>query len=158
MPYARGTTILGEEVSYDSGDYPAALAEAVALSGFPASAAFPSHPADGTRAGAEPTPRDAIGTDAGPAGAAERHRRGMGLACFVEKTGTGPFEGARAFLDRSGALVVATGACDLGQGIETCLAQIAGDALGVDHAGSPCGTATPTSSPTGSGASRAAGR
>ena len=135
MPYARGTTILGEEVSYDSGDYPAALAEAVALSGFPASAAFPSHPADGTRAGAEPTPRDAIGTDAGPAGAAGRHRRGMGLACFVEKTGTGPFEGARAFLDRSGALVVATGACDLGQGIETCLAQIAGDALGVDYAG-----------------------
>ena len=135
MPYARGTTILGEEVSYDSGDYPAALAEAVALSGFPANVAFPSHPADGTRAGAEPTPRDAIGTDAGPAGAAGRHRRGMGLACFVEKTGTGPFEGARAFLDRSGALVVATGACDLGQGIETCLAQIAGDAFGVGYAG-----------------------
>ena len=59
----------------------------------------------------------------------------MGLACFVEKTGTGPFEGARAFLDRSGALVIATGACDVGQGLETCLAQIAGDALGVDHAG-----------------------
>ena len=59
----------------------------------------------------------------------------MGLACFVEKTGTGPFEGARASLDRSGALVIATGACDVGQGLETCLAQIAGDALGVDHAG-----------------------
>ena len=72
-----------------------------------------------------------------PAGAGRtgRHRHGMGLACFVEKTGTGPFEGARAFLDRSGALVVATGACDVGQGLETCLAQIAGDALGVDHAG-----------------------
>ena len=108
MPYARGTTILGEEVSYDSGDYPAALAEAAALSGF----------------------------RAGPAGAGRtgRNRHGMGLACFVEKTGTGPFEGARAFLDRSGALVVATGACDVGQGLETCLAQIAGDALGVDHA------------------------
>ena len=109
MPYARGTTILGEEVSYDSGDYPSALAEAASFS------EFQSHSAAADLTG--------------------RHRRGMGLACFVEKTGTGPFEGARAFLDRSGALVVATGACDLGQGIETCLAQIAGDALGVDYAG-----------------------
>ena len=111
MPCARGTTILGEAVSYDSGDYPSALAEAVSLSEF------------------RPDPAGAGRSRAG------RHRRGMGLACFVEKTGTGPFEGARAFLERSGALVVATGACDLGQGLETCLAQIAGDALGVDHAG-----------------------
>ena len=109
MPYARGTTILGEKVSYDSGDYPAALAEAASFSGFRSNSAR--------------------------AGRTGRHRHGMGLACFVEKTGTGPFEGARAFLDRSGALVVATGACDLGQGIETCLAQIAGDALGVGYAG-----------------------
>ena len=109
MPCARGTTILGEAVSYDSGDYPSALAEATSLS------EFRSRPAGAGRAG--------------------RHRHGMGLACFVEKTGTGPFEGARAFLERSGALVVATGACDVGQGLETCLAQIAGDALGVDHAG-----------------------
>ena len=109
MPYARGTTILGEEVSYDSGDYPFALAEAASFSEFRSNSAG--------------------------AGRAGRHRHGMGLACFVEKTGTGPFEGARAFLDRSGALVVATGACDVGQGLETCLAQIAGDALGVDHAG-----------------------
>ena len=113
MPFPRGTTILGEDVSYDSGDYPSALAEAVESSGFPA------------------RDRGAPRGRASP----ERHRRGMGLACFVEKTGTGPFEGARAFLDRSGALVVATGACDVGQGLETCLAQLAGDALGVDHAG-----------------------
>ena len=146
----------GRRWSYDTGDYPAALAEAAALSGFLASApsasggpaggdaiaggaggggASVSSPADGTGASVEPTLRDAIGTDAGPAGAPGRLRRGMGLACFVEKTGTGPFEGARAFLDRSGALVIATGACDVGQGLETCLAQIAGDALGVDHAG-----------------------
>ena len=109
MPYERGTTILGEDVSYDSGDYPAALAEAASFSGFRARST------------------GAVRTG--------RHRHGMGLACFVEKTGTGPFEGARAFLDGSGALVVATGACDVGQGLETCLAQIAGDALGVDHAG-----------------------
>ena len=158
MPFARGTTILGEEVSYDSGDYPAALAQAVTLSGFPSNGtrAVPSGeagsggrwtPGGRSGSGAEAAPEGASGTgtatgpgsDAagGPAAADRpgRHRHGMGLACFVEKTGTGPFEGARAFLDRSGALVVATGACDVGQGLETSLAQVAGDALGVDHAG-----------------------
>ena len=239
MPYARGTTILGEEVSYDSGDYPAALSEAVALSGFPTRGPGPSldggrvaersgtavelvqpsasgtggaagtgtsggsafhadiaSDADPSRtpmAGPAASPQEGVPrrgdgfpgsagilpaqptggspvrrrmearasggpaleglsrqsgegidvlrgsrTDAGPTagtGHGTRFRRGMGLACFVEKTGTGPFEGARAFLDRGGALVIATGACDLGQGIETCLAQIAGDALGVEHAG-----------------------
>ena len=109
IPFARGTSILGEEVVYDSGDYPSALAEAASLSEFRSNSAGAGRPG--------------------------RNRRGMGLACFVEKTGTGPFEGARAFLDRSGTLVVATGACDVGQGLETCLAQVAGDALGLDHAG-----------------------
>ena len=164
MPFARRTSILGEEVVYDSGDYPAALAEAAALSGFgsPGTRTEPgvrgAPPAGRVAAGHSGSSglgvREAIagvGPDAGPEAAAlsgadpgpaaagavrpGRHRHGMGLACFVEKTGTGPFEGARASLDRSGALVIATGACDLGQGIETCLAQIAGDALGVDHAG-----------------------
>ena len=159
MPFARGTTILGEKVSYDSGDYPSALAEAVALSGFPLpgartvpdgegeSPAFPApegHP--GTRAPEARAERTAdAGSEASPVcgetavaaaggGRAGRHRLGMGLACFVEKTGTGPFEGARASIERSGSLVIATGACDVGQGLETCLAQIAADALGIDHA------------------------
>ena len=158
MPFARGTSILGEEVAYDSGDYPAALAEAAALSGFPshgtrtvpsgegdfaAGRALDGHSGSGAGEALEGGPgtgleanagseKDAGSVAANPPG---RNRHGMGLACFVEKTGTGPFEGARAFLDRSGALVIATGACDVGQGLETCLAQIAGDALGVDHAG-----------------------
>ena len=182
MPYARGTTILGEEVSYDSGDYPAALAEAVKLSGFPdrdregfasrrvtrtaeracggvqavgwesgtGSGTGMDSTARGEGFGSREEPRHSAGRESrareshgreSPVrvlrgrGASERHRRGMGLACFVEKTGTGPFEGARALLDRSGALVVATGACDVGQGLETCLAQVAADALGIDHAG-----------------------
>ena len=187
MPFARGTTILGEEVSFDSGDYPAALAAAADLSGFPAGgrAVFASRgesgaadrAGDGVQAvGSEPGVGSGTGMDGAARGegfgsrgeprrsagrepraqeshpresdgrechvraprgreSSGRYRHGMGLACFVEKTGTGPFEGARAFLDRSGALVIATGACDLGQGLETCLAQVAGDALGVDHAG-----------------------
>ena len=128
MPFARGTTILGEEVEYDSGDYPHALAEAASLSG------FPSRVRSAARDGEAPDGKAPAGKEAGGRPAA-RYRSGWGLACFVEKTGTGPFEGARACLDRSGALVIATGAADLGQGLETCLAQIAGDALGVDHAG-----------------------
>jgi len=190
MPFPRGTAILGEDVSYDSGDYPSALAEAVELSGFPArdrGEGLASREASGAAQGPgagfreadlqsgagfsaagrdlavrgegsgsreearrsavrgpraqEPHPRESDGREDHVRGAprgrtsSARHRRGMGLACFVEKTGTGPFEGARAFLDRSGALVVATGACDVGQGLETCLAQLAGDALGVDYAG-----------------------
>ena len=121
MPFERGTTILGEKVSFDSGDYPAALAEAAVFGGFPA---------PGSKPAAGP---GAVAAGVAGAGGGERVRHGVGLACFVEKTGTGPFEGARAMLDRSGALVVATGACDLGQGLETCLAQIAADALGIDH-------------------------
>ena len=148
MPFARGTSILGEEVEYDSGDYPHALDEAVALSGFfarTAGAGSPRGAASGRRkdpgsggevdAVARPAPGSnppaPTRTQARGADAAGRYRLGTGLACFVEKTGTGPFEGARAFLDRSGDLVVATGASDLGQGLETCLAQIAADALGV---------------------------
>ena len=173
MPYPRGTSILGEAVAYDSGDYPAALAEAAALShfsprspdtvrsgravsGVPGGGAVSRQgpdsgtelgaiPAAGSGTGVEPAQaagrfgaRSDSGGSAGRAAKAdteERYRLGMGLACFVEKTGTGPFEGARAFLDRSGDLVVATGAADVGQGLETCLAQIAGDALGIDYAG-----------------------
>jgi carbon-monoxide dehydrogenase large subunit/6-hydroxypseudooxynicotine dehydrogenase subunit gamma len=98
MPYRVGTRALGEEVVYDSGDYPAALADVLARSGY----------AERKRDG----------------------RRGFGLACFVEKTGKGPFEGARVALDASGAIEVATGAPSLGQGLETMLAKVAGEALG----------------------------
>ena len=167
MPYARRTTILGEEVSYDSGDYPAALAEAVDLSGFAAGGPAPSGSGGGPPGAGDAPGAEAVveaksdagaeqrmgttsrgvgsrsresssqGTNGEPRGrgSSGRYRHGMGLACFVEKTGTGPFEGARAFLDRNGALVIATGACDVGQGLETCLAQIAGEALGIDYAG-----------------------
>ena len=154
MPYARGTSILGEEVEYDSGDYPAALAEAVALSGFSPRGSGASRTGGLDAASGVGFPTDVAGAGAGScapaadpdreeedgaartarAGAATgRYLRGTGLACFVEKTGTGPFEGARAYLDRSGELVIATGAADLGQGLETCLAQIAGDALGIGY-------------------------
>jgi carbon-monoxide dehydrogenase large subunit/6-hydroxypseudooxynicotine dehydrogenase subunit gamma len=58
---------------------------------------------------------------------------GAGLAMFVEKSGLGPYDGVRATIDTSGAVEIVTGATSVGQGVETVLAQIFADALGVDY-------------------------
>ena len=58
---------------------------------------------------------------------------GAGLAIFVEKSGLGPFDGVRVSVDTSGFVEVVTGAASLGQGVETVVAQICADALGVDY-------------------------
>ena len=58
---------------------------------------------------------------------------GAGLALFLEKSGLGPIDAARARVDESGTVEVITGAASLGQGVETVLAQICADALGVDY-------------------------
>ena len=57
-----------------------------------------------------------------------------GLGLFVEKSGLGPFEGVRIAIDINGAVEVVTGAASVGQGVETVIAQICADALGVDYA------------------------
>src|SRR5262249_37920804 len=44
-----------------------------------------------------------------------------------------PFDGVRVAVDTSGMVEVVTGAASLGQGIETVVAQICADALGVDY-------------------------
>jgi len=53
---------------------------------------------------------------------------------FVEKSGLGPFDGVRVLVDVTGAVEVVTGAASVGQGMETVVAQICADALGVDYA------------------------
>jgi CO/xanthine dehydrogenase Mo-binding subunit len=58
---------------------------------------------------------------------------GAGLAMFVEKSGLGPFDGVRITVDVSGEVEVVTGAASIGQGVETAIAQICADALGVDY-------------------------
>jgi CO/xanthine dehydrogenase Mo-binding subunit len=58
---------------------------------------------------------------------------GLGLACYVEATGMGPYEGARVeVLSSSGKVVVATGVTTQGQSHRTTFAQIAADQLGLD--------------------------
>jgi CO/xanthine dehydrogenase Mo-binding subunit len=58
-------------------------------------------------------------------------RLGVGLACFAEPSGRGPFESARVQLALSGKLHVYTGAGSQGQGQATTLAQICADVMDV---------------------------
>jgi len=56
---------------------------------------------------------------------------GIGVACYVEGTGIGPYEGAKVHVQSNGKVSVATGIGTQGQGHFTVLAQIAADQLGV---------------------------
>ena len=108
MPYDHGLVFQdGRPLIYDSGDYPAALAKLKALIGWDEFAA--------TREAARAAGR----------------RLGIGLACYVEGTGVGPYEGAHVVVETSGKVKVATGLTSQGQGHQTVLAQITADELGV---------------------------
>jgi aerobic carbon-monoxide dehydrogenase large subunit len=108
MPYDCGTKSFGANTVYDSGDYPALFDELLRR-------------LDYGRARADQAARNAR---PGP-------RRGIGLCAYVEKTGLGPFETAHIEARPDGRFTVDTGASSMGPGLETVLAQILGDALGV---------------------------
>ncbi len=61
----------------------------------------------------------------------EGRYHGLGIACFVEGGGSGPREHARMEIAADGTIVVYVGSSAIGQGIETIMAQIAADALGL---------------------------
>src|SRR5438876_3926959 len=96
-------------LTYDSGDYEPALDQALEL-------------IDYHRFVHEEQPR---------LRAAGRHV-GIGVVCYVEGTGIGPYEGARVTVEPSGRVRLATGVGTQGQGHFTAFAQIVGDVLGVD--------------------------
>jgi carbon-monoxide dehydrogenase large subunit/6-hydroxypseudooxynicotine dehydrogenase subunit gamma len=52
---------------------------------------------------------------------------------FVEESGSVARETVRATLESSGTIEIVTGAASVGQGIETVIAQICADVLGVDY-------------------------
>src|SRR5260370_6300236 len=56
---------------------------------------------------------------------------GIGVTCYVEGTGIGPYEGAKVQVQSNGKVSVATGIGTQGQGHFTVFAQIAADQLGV---------------------------
>ena len=108
FPYDHGLIFQdGRELEYDSGDYPASLAKLKALVGW--------DEFEGYRAEM----------------AAQGRRVGIGLACYVEGTGVGPYEGAHVHIETSGKVKVATGLTTQGQGHQTVFAQIVADTLGV---------------------------
>ncbi len=59
-------------------------------------------------------------------------RVGLGLVCYVEGTGIGPYEGARVSVETNGKVTVATGVGTQGQGHYTSFAQVVAEQLGVD--------------------------
>jgi carbon-monoxide dehydrogenase large subunit len=104
LPHRRAIRTLGTDLILDAGDYPALLLAAVAAAerlGYFGRAAVPGW---------------LVGT---------------GCAMFVEKSGLGPRETADVTLTPAGQVRVYAGGTSLGQGIETVLAQIAADTLGV---------------------------
>ena len=60
---------------------------------------------------------------------------GIAVACFIEGAGAGPKETARLELEPDGTVAVYVGSAAVGQGLETVMAQIAADTLGMplDH-------------------------
>ncbi len=111
MPYDQGLIFQdGRPLIYDSGDYPALLAMLKDLIGWDDFAAVRR------------------------AAASEGRRLGIGLACYVEGTGVGPYEGGHVLVETSGKVKVATGLTSQGQGHQTMLAQLVADELGVPFA------------------------
>src|SRR5262249_38814692 len=108
MPYEVGGAALNQHTVYDCGDYASALDKAL----------------------------EAIGYEAARAEQAKARRAGrlvgIGIACLVEKAGLGPWEYARVEIDATGHIVVYSGVAAVGQGIETTLAQVCADELGVE--------------------------
>ena len=108
MPYRKPLKARsGAAMVYDSGDYPACQAEALAAADW---ASFPSRQTAALAAG---------------------RYIGIGMANAVKGTGRGPFESGAVRVAPSGKISVFTGATAMGQGLATALAQICGEQLGV---------------------------
>jgi aerobic carbon-monoxide dehydrogenase large subunit len=109
MPYDMGITYRdGHTIVYDRGDFPAQLRQVLELVDIPS---WKRRRENDSREG---------------------RRIGIGVASFLEGSGVGPHEGAIIRIDQTGRISIYTGAQPHGQGLETTLAQVAADQLGVD--------------------------
>lgn len=109
FPYAQGDLLFqdGRPLIYDSGDYPELMNKAKALIDW---SDFEAYREQARSAG---------------------RKVGIGIACYVEGTGVGPYEGGHVHIETSGKVKVSTGLTSQGQGHETAFAQIVADELGV---------------------------
>lgn len=108
LPFHRVMDTLGTELMLDSGDYPGLLDKALAFAGW-----------------------DKLQVQL-KARRVKGELVGAGYGFFVEKSGLGPFDGVNVTIDTTGHVEIVTGAASVGQGVETVIAQIAADELGVD--------------------------
>ena len=109
MPYVRALDTLGTDVVLDSGDYAGLLDKALAAIEWP-------------RLREKLAARRAAG-----------ELVGAGIGLFVEKSGLGPFDQVKIGIDGDGMVEVVSGSASVGQGMETAIAQICADTLGVDY-------------------------
>jgi aerobic carbon-monoxide dehydrogenase large subunit len=109
MPYARPLDTLGTEIILDSGDYAGLLDKALAAVEWPLL-------------------RERLA-----ARRAAGELVGAGVALFVEKSGLGRSDLVKISVDDDGTVEVVSGSASVGQGMETVIAQICADALGVDY-------------------------
>ncbi|WP_078874933.1 xanthine dehydrogenase family protein molybdopterin-binding subunit [Streptomyces sp. NRRL F-5053] len=110
LPYRTGLLDRsGNPQEYDSGDFPQLLRRAEEMADLPA----------------------VRERQAALAAAGSDHRIGVGFAVYLEATGLGPFESARASVLSDGRVRIALGTPSQGQGHRTSMAQIAADAIGV---------------------------
>src|SRR6476620_6740183 len=108
FPYDHGLIFQdGRPLVYDSGDYPAGLAKLKALVRWDDFESFRREMA------------------------VQGRTVGIGIACYVEGPGVGPYEGAHVHVETSGKVKVALGLTSQGQGHRTVFAQIVADELGV---------------------------
>lgn len=107
MPYEVGSHTDGHPVVFDSGDYPLLLDKGLARFGYDEMLRWRVE-------------------DPGPG-----RRRGVGLGYFVEKSGIARWEYARVAVGSDGGTVVHVGSASVGQGVETVLAQVCAETLGV---------------------------
>jgi len=108
MPYLKPLKARsGEQVQYDSGDYPGCQADILRAAGWDD---FPRRQAQARARG---------------------RYIGIGLAHGIKGTGRGPFEFGGVKVSPTGRIMVSTGAAAMGQGLATALAQICAEAFGV---------------------------
>jgi len=106
LPFATGKLVPYEgETDLDTGDYHAAFERALAEIGWSDKRGLQGQRIDG-------------------------RYHGLGITPFVESSGSGK-ENARLVIERDGSIAVHVGSSVLGQGLETTLAQVAADALGL---------------------------
>ena len=106
MPYDAGKSRQDRPIIFDSGDYPMALKRVLDEIGY-----------------------EELKPLQGKYGDGKYH--GIGIGSFVEYSGMGPYEGARIVVSGADEVAIYVGITNLGQGIETIMAQICADGLSV---------------------------